>query len=72
MLARVVAVGLLRRDLIWEMSDKVSVAHRKENTVDFLDTLRTGKAFSGNRNDDEQDSETTCTALLAMGHPNLA
>jgi hypothetical protein len=50
----------------------VSVAHVKERTLDFLDTLWTGKAFCGNWTDDEPDCEYTYYGLLAMGHLSLA
>ena len=50
----------------------VSVEHLKEQTLDFLDTLWTGKAFCGNWADDEPDCEYTYYALLAMGHLSLA
>ena len=49
-----------------------SVAHLKEPTLNFLDTLWTGKAFCGTWADDEPDSEYTYYALLAMGHLSLA
>ena len=51
---------------------KTSVAHLKDRTLDFLDTLWTGKAFCGNWADDEPDCEYTYYALLAMGHLSLA
>lgn len=51
---------------------KVSFAHLKEPTLDFIDTLWTGKAFCGSWADDEPDSEYTYYALLAMGHLSLA
>ena len=50
----------------------VSVAHLKDKTLDFLDTLWTGTAFCGNWADDEPDCEYTYYALLAMGHLSLA
>ena len=50
----------------------VPFAHLKEPTLDFLDTLWTGKAFCGTWADDEPDSEYTWYALLAMGHLSLA
>ncbi len=49
-----------------------SFAHLKEPTLDFLDTLWTGKAFCGTWADDEPDCEYTYYALLAMGHLSLA
>ena len=51
---------------------QVSVAHLKDKTLDFLDTLWTGTAFCGNWADDEPDCEYTYYALLAMGHLSLA
>ena len=51
---------------------KVSFAHLKDTTLDFLDTLWTGKAFCGSWADDEPDCEYTYYALLAMGHLSLA
>ena len=51
---------------------KVALAHLKDKTLDFLDTLWTGKAFCGNWADDEPDCEYTYYALLAMGHLTLA
>ncbi len=51
---------------------KISLAHLKEPTLDFLDTLWTGKAFCGSWADDEPDCEYTYYALLAMGHLSLA
>lgn len=50
----------------------VSFAHLKEPTLDFVDTLWTGKAFCGSWADDEPDCEYTYYALLAMGHLSLA
>ena len=51
---------------------KASLAHVKEPTLDFIDTLWTGKAFCGTWADDEPDCEYTYYALLAMGHLSLA
>lgn len=51
---------------------KASFAHLKDPTLDFLDTLWTGKAFCGNWADDAPDSEYTYYGLLAMGHLSLA
>lgn len=44
----------------------------KEQTLDFLDTLWTGRAFCGTWADDEPDCEYTYYGLLAMGHLSLA
>ena len=52
--------------------EHVEFEHLKENTLDFLDTLWTGKAFCGSWADDEADCEYTYYALLAMGHLSLA
>ena len=49
----------------------VPVAHLKDQTLDFLDTLWTGKAFCGHWADDEPDCEYTYYGLLAMGHLSL-
>lgn len=51
---------------------KVSLARAKDPTLDFIDTLWTGKAFCGTWADDEPDCEYTYYALLAMGHLSLA
>ena len=51
---------------------KVPFAHLKDRTLDFLDTLWTGKAFCGSWADDEPDCEYTYYGLLAMGHLSLA
>lgn len=51
---------------------KVPFGHLKEATLDFLDTLWTGKAFCGNWSDDEADCEYTYYALLSLGHLSLA
>ena len=40
----------------------------REATLDFLDTLWTGKAFCGSWGDDLVDSEYTFYALLSLGH----
>ena len=50
----------------------VPLAHLKEKTLDFLDTLWTGRAFCGNWSDDKSDCEYTYYALLTMGHLSLA
>ena len=52
--------------------EHVPFGHLKESTLDFIDTLWTGKAFCGTWADDEPDSEYTWYALLAMGHLSLA
>lgn len=52
--------------------EHVPFAHLKEKTLDFLDTLWTGRAFCGTWADDEPDAEYTWYALLAMGHLSLA
>lgn len=51
---------------------KAAFGHLKEPTLDFIDTLWTGKAFCGTWADDEPDCEYTYYALLAMGHLSLA
>jgi len=51
---------------------QTSFAHLKEQTLDFLDSLWTGRAFCGNWADDEPDCEYTYYGLLAMGHLSLA
>ena len=51
---------------------KVSFAHLRDKTLDYLDTLWTGRAFCGNWADDEPDCEYTYYGLLAMGHLSLA
>ena len=50
----------------------VPVGHLKEKSLDFIDTLWTGKAFCGNWADDVQDCEYTYYALLSLGHLSLA
>ena len=52
--------------------EHVPITHLKNKTLDFLDSLWTGKAFCGNWADDEPDCEYTYYALLAMGHLSLA
>lgn len=44
------------------------VAALRESTLDFVDSLWTGRAFCGNWADDIQDAEYTYYALLALGH----
>ncbi len=51
---------------------KVSFAHLRDKTLDYLDTLWTGRAFCGTWADDEPDCEYTYYGLLAMGHLSLA
>ncbi len=51
---------------------KRALAQLREPTLDFLDTLWTGKAFCGSWADDVADAEYTYYALLAMGHLSLA
>jgi hypothetical protein len=51
---------------------KVDLRHLKEATLDFIDTLWTGRAFCGSWADDVADVEYTWYALLAMGHLSLA
>jgi len=46
----------------------VSVAEIKENCLDFVDSLWTGRAFRGHWADDVEDCEYTYYALLALGH----
>ena len=43
----------------------------REPTLDFVDTLWTGKGFCGSWADDVVDSEYTFYALLALGHLSL-
>lgn len=50
---------------------KVSFEDIKDNCLDFVDSLWTGKAFCGSWADDVQDSEYTYYALLALGHLSL-
>ena len=45
--------------------------HLKEPSLDFLDSLWTGKAFCGSWADDAEDCEYTYYALLALGHLSL-
>jgi prenyltransferase beta subunit len=44
----------------------------KEPTLDFIDSLWTGRAFCGSWLDDETDAEYAYYALLALGHLSLA
>jgi len=50
----------------------VPFKHLKEPTLDFLDSLWTGRAFIGNWTEDEPDCEYTYYALLSLGHLSLA
>lgn len=43
----------------------------REDCLDFLDSLWTGKAFCGSWADEEEDCEYTYYALLALGHLSL-
>ena len=51
---------------------KVPLGPVRESTLDFVDSLWTGKAFCGNWTDEAQDSEYTWYALLALGHLSLS
>ncbi|MBI4606720.1 MAG: hypothetical protein HY721_32555 [Planctomycetes bacterium] len=51
---------------------KAPLGRIREATLDFLDTLWTGKAFCGSWSDDEPDCEYTYYALLSLGHLSLA
>lgn len=42
-----------------------------ETTLDFLDTLWTGRSFCGSWADDAEDAEYTYYALLSLGHLSL-
>ncbi len=50
----------------------ISIAHLKESSLDFLDTLWTGRGFCGTWADDTEDCEYTYHALLSLGHLSLA
>jgi hypothetical protein len=50
---------------------KAEVGPLKEATLDFIDSLWTGKAFCGSWGDEEQDAEYAYYALLALGHLSL-
>ncbi len=50
---------------------KVNFEDIKDNCLDFVDSLWTGKAFCGSWADEAQDSEYTYYALLALGHLSL-
>ena len=50
----------------------ISIAHLKESSLDFLDSLWTGRAFCGTWADDTEDCEYTFHALLSLGHLSLA
>lgn len=49
----------------------VSFDDRREQCLDFIDSLWTGRAFCGHWADDAEDSEYTYYALLALGHLSL-
>jgi len=49
----------------------LSFEHLKEPSLDFIDSLWTGKAFCGSWADDAEDCEYTYYALLALGHLSL-
>lgn len=51
---------------------RVSFAPLREATLDFLDSLWTGRAFTGNWMDDVADCEYTYYAMLSLGHLSLA
>lgn len=51
---------------------RVPFTHLKEATLDFLDTLWTGRGFCGNWAADAPDAEYTFYALLSLGHLSLA
>ncbi len=51
---------------------KTPVDRIKEPSLDFLDTLWTGKAFCGSWADDAEDCEYVYYALLSLGHLSLA
>jgi hypothetical protein len=51
---------------------RISLAPLREATLDFLDTLWTGRAFTGNWMDDVADCEYTYYAMLSLGHLSLA
>jgi len=46
----------------------VSLEPLRERCLDFVDSLWTGRAFVGNWDDDQTDSEYVFYALLALGH----
>ena len=47
---------------------EVPIDALRERSLDFLDSLWTGKAFVGTWEDDEADCEYVFYALLALGH----
>lgn len=51
---------------------QVSFEPVRERCLDFVDTLWTGRAFTGHWAEDEQDCEYLFYALLALGHLSLA
>jgi prenyltransferase beta subunit len=48
------------------------IAGVKEKTLDFVDSLWTGKGFCGNWDEEAPDAEYTYYALLSLGHLSLA
>lgn len=50
---------------------KADFSRHKEATLDFVDSLWTGRAFCGTWADDEPDCEYTWYGLLALGHLSL-
>ena len=50
---------------------QVPFGHLRESSLDFLDTLWTGRAFCGTWADDVADCEYTYYALLSLGHLSL-
>ncbi|MBI4564272.1 MAG: terpene cyclase/mutase family protein [Planctomycetes bacterium] len=50
----------------------VPFGHLKDESLDFLDTLWTGRSFCGSWADDVPDCEYTYYALLSLGHLSLA
>ena len=51
-----------------ELSNMELFRQSKNTSIDFLDSLWTGKAFVGTWEDDEADCEYVFYALLALGH----
>jgi prenyltransferase beta subunit len=48
-----------------------SIGDHRDRTLDFVDSLWTGKAFCGSWADDDEDTEYTYYALLSLGHLSL-